>query len=52
MSEIAKLDTKLSNEQFLARAPEDVIAEQRERRAEADLSRRKLDQAVARLSAV
>jgi valyl-tRNA synthetase len=51
-SEIAKLDKKLSNAQFLARAPEEVVAEQRERRDEADLSRRKLDQAVARLSAL
>jgi valyl-tRNA synthetase len=51
-AEIDRLDTKLSDERFLARAPEAVVAEQRERRIEADLSRRKLDRAVARLSAL
>ena len=33
--DIAKLDGKLANEQFLAKAPEDVIEEQKERRADA-----------------
>ncbi len=50
--EIAKIDKKLSNPKFLERAPEDVVEEQRERRADADLSRQKLDQAVARLNAL
>ncbi len=31
-AEIDKLDKKLSNQQFLAKAPEEVVAEQRERR--------------------
>ena len=50
--EIAKIDKKLGNAQFLERAPEAVVEEQRERRADADLSRQKLDQAVARLNAL
>ena len=33
--EIARFDAKLSNEQFVAKAPEEVLAEQREKRAEA-----------------
>jgi valyl-tRNA synthetase len=50
--EIAKLDKKLGNEKFLARAPEAVVAEQRERRDEAEQSRLKLDRAMARLAGV
>ncbi len=33
--EIARFDAKLSNEQFVSKAPEDVLTEQREKRAEA-----------------
>ena len=51
-SEIAKLDRKLADTRFLERAPEAVVAEQRERHAEAEQSRRKLDRAIARLSAL
>ena len=50
--EIAKIDKKLGNEKFLARAPEAVVAEQRERRDEAEQSRHKLDRAMARLAGV
>jgi valyl-tRNA synthetase len=50
--EIAKLDKKLGNENFLARAPEAVVFEQRERRDEAEQSRLKLDRAMARLAGV
>ncbi len=50
--EIGKIDKKLGNRDFLARAPEHVIAQQHERRAEADQSRRKLEDAVARLGAL
>jgi valyl-tRNA synthetase len=50
--EIAKIDKKLGNEKFLARAPEAVVEEQRERRSEADLSCRKLDEAIGRLSSL
>jgi valyl-tRNA synthetase len=47
--EIARFDAKLSNEQFLARAPADVLAEQRERRAEAAALSAQLAAAIARL---
>jgi valyl-tRNA synthetase len=50
--EIAKLDKKLGNEKFLAKAPEAVVAEQRERLDEAEQSRLKLDRAMARLAGV
>ncbi|NBC34837.1 MAG: valine--tRNA ligase [Alphaproteobacteria bacterium] len=49
-SEIAKIDAKLANQSFLAKAPEEVVEEQRERRAEADATRTRLKQAVARLA--
>ena len=49
-SEIAKLDKKLGNQQFLAKAPEDVIAEQRSRRAETAALHDKLAQALERLA--
>ncbi|MBV8977471.1 MAG: valine--tRNA ligase [Alphaproteobacteria bacterium] len=48
--EIARFDAKLSNEQFVARAPEDVLAEQREKRAEAQALAARLKEAVARLA--
>ncbi len=47
--EIARFDAKLSNEQFLARAPADVLAEQREKRAEAAALSAQLAAAIARL---
>jgi valyl-tRNA synthetase len=48
--EIARFDAKLSNEQFVAKAPEDVLAEQREKRAEAAALATRLSEAIARLS--
>jgi valyl-tRNA synthetase len=48
--EIARFDAKLSNEQFVSRAPEDVLAEQREKRAEAAALAQRLTEAVARLA--
>ena len=48
--EIARFDAKLSNEQFVAKAPEDVLAEQREKRAEAAALATRLREAVARLA--
>ena len=49
---MAKLDRKLANPQFLSRAPAEVVAEQRARRAAADDSLRKFDSAAARLEAL
>ena len=48
--EIDKIDVKLSNEQFLAKAPEDVVEEQRERRTESVSLRDKTEAALRRLS--
>ncbi|GAB4351866.1 MAG: valine--tRNA ligase [Kiloniellaceae bacterium] len=48
--EIVKLDKKLSNEQFLAKAPEDVVAEQRERLADSQQTMTKLQSALDRLA--
>ena len=50
--EIRKLQKKLSNEQFLAKAPEAVVDEQRDRLAEEESARARLDEALKRLSAV
>jgi valyl-tRNA synthetase len=48
-SEIARVDAKLANPDFVARAPEDVIDEQKEKRAEAAALAGRLKEAVARL---
>ena len=48
--EIAHFDAKLSNEQFVAKAPEDVLAEQREKRAEAAALAVRLTDAIGRLA--
>jgi valyl-tRNA synthetase len=48
--EVARFDAKLSNEQFVAKAPEDVLAEQREKRAEAAALAERLKQAVSHLT--
>ena len=48
--EIARFDAKLSNEQFVSRAPEDVLAEQREKRAEAAALAVRLTDAIGRLA--
>lgn len=48
--EIEKIDKKLGNEQFLAKAAEEVIEEQRSRRAEAEDRRARLIEALSRLS--
>ncbi len=49
--EIAKIDKKLANANFMAKAPEHVIEEQRDRRNDADATRAKLAEALERLSA-
>jgi valyl-tRNA synthetase len=50
LEEIARFDTKLSNEQFVSRAPEDVLTEQRERHADAAALATRLKEAIARLA--
>ena len=47
--EIGKIAAKLGNADFLARAPEEVVDEQRERRVEAEARRAKIDEALRRL---
>jgi valyl-tRNA synthetase len=49
--DLDKLEKKLSNQDFIARAPEDVVEEQRERHREALAARAKLAEALARLGA-
>ena len=49
--EIARIDGKLGNEQFVAKAPDHVVAEQRERRADAEAVQARLTRALERLPA-
>lgn len=49
--EIDRFDAKLANENFVSRAPEAVVEEQRERRAEAADAKAKLESALQRLNA-
>ncbi len=49
-AEIARFDAKLGNADFVARAPEDVIDEQKEKRAEAEALAIRLREAVGRLA--
>ena len=49
--EIGKIDAKLTNQNFVSRAPEDVVEEQRERLDELQQSRSKLFEALERLVA-
>ena len=49
-AEIAKIEGKLGNADFLARAPEDVVDEQRERRDAEAARLAKIEEALARLS--
>jgi len=52
VSEIERIDNKLGNADFVARAPEDVVEEQREKRAEFESERGKIAGALARLEEV
>jgi valyl-tRNA synthetase len=49
--EIEKLDQKLSDEKFTARAPEHVVEENRERRSQAAAAATRLQEALKRLEA-
>ncbi len=48
--DIARIEAKLGNEQFMAKAKEEVVEEQRERLAEATALRTKTEAALARLA--
>ena len=48
--EIAKIDAKLGNADFVARAPEEIIEENRERRESEAARLAKIEEALARLS--
>jgi valyl-tRNA synthetase len=47
--EIGKIDAKLGNEQFMAKAPEEVVEEQRDRREESIALLARTEAAIARL---
>lgn len=49
--EVVKIDAKLGNANFVSRAPEEVVEEQRERRAQAEQTRVRLSTALERLKA-
>ncbi|MEL7544352.1 MAG: valine--tRNA ligase, partial [Pseudomonadota bacterium] len=51
-SEIAKIDKKLSNAQFLEKAPDHVIAEQKSRQSDARTLVAKLEEALTRIEAM
>src|SRR6202521_5864875 len=52
VGEVERIDNKLGNADFVARAPEDVVEEQREKRAEFESERGKIASALARLEEV
>ena len=47
--EVGKIDAKLGNASFVARAPAEVVDEQRERRAQAEATKARLSTALERL---
>jgi len=48
-ADIARVDAKLGNPNFVARAPEEVVEEEREKREEALARRAKIAEALERL---
>jgi valyl-tRNA synthetase len=51
LADIARVDGKLANADFMRRAPEEVVESEREKREEAERRRRKFDEALGRLKA-
>ncbi|ETR75118.1 valyl-tRNA synthetase [Afipia sp. P52-10] len=51
-ADIKRVDAKLGNTDFMARAPEEVVEEQRERREEAEARRVKIVEALERLKGI
>jgi len=51
-ADIARIDAKLGNADFIARAPEEVVEGEREKREEADGRRAKISDALTRLGGV
>ena len=49
--EVVKIDAKLGNAAFVAKAPEEVVEEQRERRGQAEQTKARLSAALERLGA-
>jgi valyl-tRNA synthetase len=49
-SDVAKIDAKLGNADFMKRAPEEIVEEQRERREEALARKAKMSEALKRLA--
>jgi len=49
--EVVRIDAKLGNANFVSRAPEEVVEEQRERRTQAEQTRARLSAALERLKA-
>ncbi len=47
--EVERFDKKLANEKFVASAPEEIVAEQREKRAEAVIQQEKVREALKRI---
>jgi valyl-tRNA synthetase len=48
-ADIARVDAKLGNPNFVARAPEDVVEEEKEKREEAQARKAKIAEALERL---
>jgi valyl-tRNA synthetase len=48
-ADVGKIDAKLGNADFIRRAPEEVVEEQRERRDEALARKAKMEEALSRL---
>ena len=48
-ADIARVDAKLGNANFVARAPEEVVEEEKEKREEAQASKAKIAEALDRL---